>query len=83
MALIKCPDCGKEVSDASATCVGCGRPIGKAKRSRKGEATLSVLLGIGSCWLWIGAHTYLIFPHDTLIFGLVLLASGTILFAKS
>lgn len=27
MALIECPDCGKQVSDAAATCIGCGRPL--------------------------------------------------------
>lgn len=29
MALIKCPECGKEVSDASETCVHCGYPLKK------------------------------------------------------
>lgn len=28
MALIKCEECGKEVSDKAAACVGCGSPIG-------------------------------------------------------
>ncbi len=27
MALIACPDCGKEVSDAASVCIHCGRPI--------------------------------------------------------
>lgn len=27
MALIKCPDCGREVSDLAPACLGCGRPI--------------------------------------------------------
>ena len=26
MALIKCPDCGKEFSDQAAACPNCGRP---------------------------------------------------------
>jgi uncharacterized membrane protein YvbJ len=29
MALIKCPECGTEVSDRAATCVKCGCPISK------------------------------------------------------
>ena len=29
MALIHCPECGKEVSDQAKTCVGCGYPIQK------------------------------------------------------
>ena len=27
MALIKCPECGKQVSDKAQACVGCGYPI--------------------------------------------------------
>ena len=27
MALIKCPECGKEISDRAALCVNCGYPI--------------------------------------------------------
>ena len=27
MALVACPDCGTEVSDAAVACVKCGRPI--------------------------------------------------------
>ena len=27
MALVKCPDCDKEVSDSAPTCPNCGRPM--------------------------------------------------------
>lgn len=27
MALIKCPECGKEISDKSDKCVNCGYPL--------------------------------------------------------
>ena len=27
MALIKCPECGKEVSDKAAACPNCGFPV--------------------------------------------------------
>ena len=27
MALIKCPECGKEVSDKAAQCIHCGYPL--------------------------------------------------------
>lgn len=27
MALIKCPECGKEVSDKAKTCINCGCPM--------------------------------------------------------
>lgn len=27
MALIYCPDCGRQISDQAAVCIGCGRPM--------------------------------------------------------
>lgn len=30
MALIKCVECGKEISDKAAACLGCGAPIAGA-----------------------------------------------------
>ena len=27
MALIKCPECGKQISDKANVCIGCGYPI--------------------------------------------------------
>ncbi|MBO4327126.1 MAG: zinc ribbon domain-containing protein [Clostridia bacterium] len=30
MALIKCPECGKEISDRAKACINCGCPIGPA-----------------------------------------------------
>ena len=27
MALIQCPDCGKQISDLAFSCLGCGRPM--------------------------------------------------------
>ena len=32
MALIKCPDCGREVSDRTTSCIGCGCPLQMEKR---------------------------------------------------
>lgn len=31
MALIKCPECGKEISDAADKCVHCGYPLKKTE----------------------------------------------------
>ena len=33
MALIKCPECGKEVSDKAPTCIHCGYPLSTQKES--------------------------------------------------
>jgi hypothetical protein len=41
MALIKCPDCGRDVSDAAIACPQCGRPVTGAPRTNQeptGEA---------------------------------------------
>lgn len=35
MAIIKCAECGKEVSDQAAVCVGCGSPIAKPPEAAK------------------------------------------------
>lgn len=42
MALIKCPECGKEVSDKAKSCIHCGYPLGECKNeaieeTRKGD----------------------------------------------
>lgn len=34
MALIKCPECGKEVSDKATSCVHCGYPINSSSQAR-------------------------------------------------
>lgn len=31
MALINCPECGKQISDAAQVCPDCGFPVGKTK----------------------------------------------------
>ena len=35
MALIKCPECGKEISELSENCIGCGFPISKFLSKQK------------------------------------------------
>nr|DAT33183.1 MAG TPA: zinc-ribbon domain protein [Caudoviricetes sp.] len=35
MALIKCPECGKEISDKAASCPNCGFPISETKAPQK------------------------------------------------
>lgn len=37
MALIKCPECGKEISSYSDVCIGCGYPIKEMSISNKKE----------------------------------------------
>lgn len=35
MALINCPECGKEISDEAKTCPNCGKPLRKSKEKKK------------------------------------------------
>ena len=35
MAMIKCPECGKEISDKSLMCMNCGCPIKKDDQDNK------------------------------------------------
>ncbi len=34
MALIKCPECGKEISEKSSKCINCGYPLNPQKSTR-------------------------------------------------
>ena len=46
MALIKCPDCGAQVSDSAASCPSCARPIAGIQIQVKSVPGLSVLLKV-------------------------------------
>lgn len=47
MALIKCPECGKEVSDNAEICVNCGFPIIKNTNQKKKNKKQSIYGIIG------------------------------------
>ncbi|WP_153810903.1 zinc-ribbon domain-containing protein [Paraglaciecola arctica] len=83
MAMMKCPECETQISSSASSCPRCGHPISKVKPKSTGQATLAILLGIGSCWFWFGTHMYFIFPMDSAIFGAVLLIHGVIQFSKN
>ncbi|MBQ6697806.1 MAG: SEL1-like repeat protein [Oscillospiraceae bacterium] len=44
MALIKCPECGKEISDKSSACIHCGYPINET--SEKQNAVSSIVSSV-------------------------------------
>lgn len=56
MALIKCKECGKEVSDKAKSCPNCGAPIDtKVYCPKCGSANTEVISGaskFGSVMLW-------------------------------
>jgi len=46
MALIKCPECGKEVSDTAKACPNCGAPIDTSIRCPKcGSSDVRIISG--------------------------------------
>lgn len=65
MAIIKCPDCGKEISEFAPVCVHCGRPMPEKKILKKSGLDLSmkaflVLIAL-NIWGGIGAMGNIIF----------------------
>jgi len=51
MALIKCPECGKEVSDTSYKCPSCGFVIKEPKRSITGNIFKFLFVGFNGLML--------------------------------
>ena len=46
MALIKCKECGKEISSAAAACPNCGKPVVKTTPAAKGCLSVIVVVGV-------------------------------------
>lgn len=60
MALIKCPECGKEISDKAIRCPSCGYPIEKVSDEKRAplltsfSMVLLLLFGISMFFLKLG-----------------------------
>lgn len=63
MALVNCPDCGREMSDSASVCLQCGRPMqGRAPEKRRTNpwmiigwlVLLVILLPLATCSLFLG-----------------------------
>jgi uncharacterized OB-fold protein len=50
VALIKCGECGREVSDKATTCVGCGVPLTAAEVSSRGRDARTTVTRRGGKW---------------------------------
>jgi hypothetical protein len=50
MALVRCPDCGRDISDAASACIGCGRPMQFAALQVQSRASkeITVLKTLGT-----------------------------------
>ena len=53
MALIKCPDCGKEISDKAKACIFCGCPFDEIVTSGEGRVKIPNNIATG----WVGLFT--------------------------
>lgn len=59
MALIKCPECGKEISDKASKCQNCGYPLRKTSKHNK---NIYMIIGVLGCIILIS--TYFIFKKS-------------------
>lgn len=53
MALIKCPECSKEISDKAVNCPNCGREFSKQEKVKKDYYIISVVASILSIFLFV------------------------------
>ena len=60
MALIKCIECGKEISDKAMSCPSCGSPTNlAAKKSEAKNELVSVFLGLIFIGAFVGIPVYM------------------------
>ena len=96
MTLIKCPDCGRDVSAESPSCMGCGRPIAVAPNARPGQTidetgrrwkklqvtgTVEVLAALGG-FFFIGNPDPVGIIAWVWLVGLLVLGFGTLSYAR-
>lgn len=66
MALFKCPECGKEISDKASSCPGCGYPINRIEIETEQDKINIREKNRGKNFLTFGGILFLI----TMVFGL-------------
>ena len=81
MALIKCPECGKEMSDKAIRCPSCGYPIEKVSYEKRAplltsfSMVLLLLFGISMFFLKLGWGVNSVLLIVTLILSILALKS--------
>lgn len=81
MALIKCPECGKEISDKAIRCPSCGYPIEKVSYEKRAplltsfSMVLLLLFGISMFFLKLGWGVNSVLLIVTLILSILALKS--------
>ncbi len=58
MALIKCPECGKQISNQASSCPNCGYPIASQPRGVKIRCLSDDRMVRGFTFSWIGHNEY-------------------------
>ena len=83
MALVACPDCKAEVSDAAPTCPRCGRPMGavpvaavKIRKPALSYAGIGFLVGF--CLVWGGCEGFGVERFDTRLLVMCIFGGGAI-----
>lgn len=82
MALIKCPECGKEISDKAIRCPGCGYPVERDSDEKQAplltsfSVILLLLFGVSMFFLQLGWVINSILLIATFILAVLALKSG-------
>lgn len=71
MALTKCSECGREISDKAPACPSCGNPINKQDQAQQGQQKVVVIEQTSKTWkaiqlifgllFWVGI--FMAFSH--------------------
>lgn len=90
MALIKCPECTKQISSTAKACPGCGAPVSMsgsdgslvttqatAKNLKAQQAISTVVFLVGMALMFAGSGT------DTAMFGAIIMVLGIIGYVAS
>ena len=59
MALINCPECGKEISDKAASCPNCGTPINETENKQSIFGIVGFILSIIGLFCGINVFFYI------------------------
>ena len=65
MALINCPECGKEISDEAKTCPNCGKPLKKPKEKKKVNKKAVIICAVIMSIMVIGGSIGFSFYSNT------------------
>ena len=80
MALIKCPECSKEISDEARRCPNCGKPIWSKKDKNSSNVVCVCAIITGILWFFFAYLVDLDSNHFEYQFTFIILGILTILY---